>query len=201
MVLADGTVQCPICDRFISKRGIGNHEKWHREGRKAWNKGKTKDTDFRIKAASLKLSGKPSAIKGTTLTAEAKAKISVGMKKAHTEGRGWLIGKTRNERKPSYPEQFFMNVIENEFADKNYQSEFRVSKFAIDFAWVKKKIAIEIDGQFHRLPEYVERDARKDKCLKANGWKLLRIPWKDMYADTKPWIELAKQHVHAQTGA
>lgn len=197
----DDTITCPICSKCFSKNGIGSHiSRAHNRLKLAtpsWNKGKTKETDSRIAAASLKLTGRPSKMKGMTHTTETKAKVSAAMKKAHSEGRGWSIGKTRNQREPSYPEKFFMLVIENEFTDKDYQQEYRVSKFAIDFAWVEKKIAIEIDGQFHSLPEYVERDARKDKCLEENGWKLLRIPWKLMYADPKTWIERAKQHVHA----
>ena len=196
----DGTVTCPECSKLCRKTGIGQHimraHRGHSTPPPSWNKGKTKDTDPRIAAASLKVTGRPSNNKGVPHTQKTKNKLSIAMKKAHADGRGWHIGKMRNERKPSYPEQFFMQVVANEFIDKNYVQELRVSKYAIDFAWVEKKIAIEIDGQFHLLPEYVERDARKDAYLISQGWSILRMPWKQVCADPKPWIELAKQHVH-----
>ena len=91
-------------------------------------------------------------------------KISISMKKAHSEGRAWNIGKSRWNNEPSYPEKFFIQVIENEFDDKHYIREYNVGKYSIDFAWIYKKIAIEIDGdQHYRFKEYKERDIKKDK--------------------------------------
>jgi very-short-patch-repair endonuclease len=125
-----------------------------------------------------------------------KEKISDSMKKAHAEGRAWNIGKSRWNNEPSYPEKFFMQVIQNEFNDKNYIREYPFGIYSIDFAWPDKKIAIEIDGEQHlRFESYKERDLRKDELLKNNGWLVLRIRWKDMYNDTKRWIKIAKDFV------
>jgi len=44
-----------------------------------------------------------------------KDKMSKAMKKAHAEGRAHNIGTSRWNNEPSWPEQFFMKVIENEF--------------------------------------------------------------------------------------
>ena len=118
------------------------------------------------------------------------------MKKAHQEGRAWNIGKSRWNNSPSYPEMFFMEVIENEFVDKNYVREFPLGLFSLDFAWKNKKKCIEIDGDQHsRFEEYKKRDLRKDTFLKENGWQVLRIKWKDMYKDTKFYIKLAKEFI------
>jgi very-short-patch-repair endonuclease len=123
-------------------------------------------------------------------------KISESMKTAHKEGRAWNIGKSRWNNEPSWPEQFFIQVINNEFNDKNYTREHPIGVYSIDFAWVEKKLAIEIDGDQHqRFESYRERDARKDKLLADNGWKILRIVWKDMYKDTKKHIKMAKEFV------
>lgn len=123
-------------------------------------------------------------------------KISESMKKAHAEGRAWNIGKSRWNNEPSYPEKFFMQVIENEFDNKNYTREYSVGVYSIDFAWVEKKLAIEIDGDQHqRFNSYKERDERKDKVLAENGWKVMRIIWKDMCKDTKQHIKIAKEFI------
>ena len=89
-----------------------------------------------------------------------------------------------------------MQVIENEFIDKNYKREYPAGIYAIDFAWVEKKLAIEIDGDQHqRFNAYRERDAKKDQFLKEAGWKVLRIVWKDMFKDTKKYIKVAKEFI------
>ena len=119
------------------------------------------------------------------------------MKLAHKEKRAWNIGMSRWNNKPSYPEHFFMKVIDSEFEDKNYVREYPFDTFSLDFAWVEKKLCIEIDGDQHqRFQEYKDRDERKNKALHENGWKILRISWKDMCKETKHWIEIAKQFIH-----
>ena len=118
------------------------------------------------------------------------------MKKAHAEGRAHNIGSCRWNNKPSYPESFFMKVIENEFQNKNYKREFPFYKYSLDFAWVDEKKAIEIDGEQHeRFIDQINRDLQKDKLLQQNGWKLLRIKWKDIMNDSKFWINKAKQFI------
>lgn len=119
------------------------------------------------------------------------------MKMAHNDGRAWNIGKSRWNNKQSYPEKFFEKVINNNFYDKNCFTEFNVGVCSIDFAWPHKKLAIEIDGEQHeRFEEYKERDKRKDSFLEQNGWKVLRIKWKDMFFDTKTYIKLANDFIH-----
>ena len=131
--------------------------------------------------------------KGSKLSEATKTKISDKMKIAHTEGRAWNIGMSRWNNKPSYPEEFFMSVIENEFEDKNYIREYPFGKYSIDFAWVHLKKAIEIDGDQHqRFDDIKERDRKKDLLLKENGWEVLRVPWKDFFPNTKEKIEKIK---------
>jgi very-short-patch-repair endonuclease len=197
---------CPYCQKEYSKYGIKNHirithnnEKAPMTRKKAWNKGLTKDTDDRVKKCGetfsknykegkIELNNYPSE--------ETKNKISESMKKAHKEGRAHNIGKCRWNNEMSYPEKFFKQVIDNEFEDKNYVQEYNVSIYSIDFAWVDKKLAIEIDGEQHEKPDVKERDIRKDKKLKEEGWKVLRIKWKDMFHNTKDWIQIVKDFIH-----
>jgi very-short-patch-repair endonuclease len=130
------------------------------------------------------------------LSEETKNKLSEAMKKAHSEGRAWNIGKSRWNNEPSYPEKFFKEVISNEFTDKNYETELPFHRFSLDFAWVHKKRVIEIDGSQHeRFEEYKKRDERKDQLLKEDGWEVLRIKWKDIFHDTKTWIKHAKDFI------
>jgi len=45
--------------------------------------------------------------------------------------------------------------------------------YTLDFAHIEAKINIEIDGSSHRHD--IERDARRDVFLRANGWRVIRI--------------------------
>lgn len=198
-------ILCHYCNKEFSKYGIKNHisivhegkiervAHFVKKGKPAWNKGLTKETDKRVKDIAEKTSIAQKGKSGHIPTDSDKKKISNGMKKAHSEGRAWNIGKSRWNNEPSYPEKFFMKVIENEFHDKNYQREFNVGIYSIDFAWIDKKIAIEIDGQQHeRFEEYKLRDQRKDLYLTENGWFIYRIKWSEFFNNTIETINTLK---------
>lgn len=134
--------------------------------------------------------------KNSSKRTEVKKKISEGMKKAHAEGRAHNIGECRWNNEPSYPEQWFMKVLKNEFdleEGKDYVREFPFHRFSLDFAWPDKKLCIEIDGDQHlKFQEQKDRDIKKDQLLKEEGWKELRRFWKDISNDPKSFIEEVK---------
>lgn len=212
IIIENGKCKCNHCGKIYSTKGIGSHiwrkhgdgKNWnnHRSGKAAWNKGLTKETDERVKKGGKTYSkayrdGKFKVwCDGKKIPEETKKKISESMKKAHKEGRSWNIGQSRWNNEASYPEIFFKEVINNEFNDKNYESEYPIGIYSADFAWVHLKKIIEIDGSQHkRFEEYKERDKRKDIFLKKNGWKILRLEWKKVFKDTKKYIKIAKSFI------
>ena len=200
-----GTWKCSHCELVFDTRKLLNEHKHevhpHLKGQ-AWNKGLTKETSeaMRKRAETLNrriASGeiKPSWL-GKHLSDEHKKRISASMKKAHAEGRAHNIGESRWNNEPSWPEKWFMQVIENEFTDKNYVRERPFHRFSLDFAWEHKKKCIEIDGKQHDvLPGYKERDLRKDKALVDEGWQVLRLPWVEVFNEPKKYIQMARQFI------
>lgn len=173
--------KCKYCGKeFETGRKLGGHTASCKENPKR------KETLKKLKQEA----------KGKKLSKKAKEKISKAMKKAHKEGRAWNIGKSRWNNELSYPEKFFVKVINNEFEDKKYIKEYNISKYSFDFAWPHKKILIEIDGSQHkRFEKYKKRDRKKDKLAKEKGWKLLRISWKNFFNNTKSIIKITKNFV------
>ena len=118
--------KCPYCDFISGVNGIGSHVYFkHMEcGKKVINNVARQN--------SINFTGKPCH----PVTEETRKKISEGMKKAHAEGRAnnWQDSRRKNGKEGSYPEQFFMKIIENEINDKNYIFQYRVSKYSLDFA-------------------------------------------------------------------
>jgi very-short-patch-repair endonuclease len=77
----------------------------------------------------------------------------------------------------SYPEKLFLEKIKNSGLDKKYLiiREYSVFPYFIDFAFLNEKIAVEIDGSQHLLPDRKNSDMVKDKVLNENGWKVVRV--------------------------
>lgn len=208
---------CPYCGKEYVKNGIGNHiwrnhteegqkfdpNKGHKtKNRKAWNKGLTKETDERVRKSgeTHRKRLETGEIENWWLnkkhSEESKKKISEGMKNAHKERRAHNIGECRWKCEPSYPEKFFIDVIKNEFQEQKYVREYYILGYSLDFAWVDKKLEIEIDGDQHEKIENQIHDQQRDKILEENGWKTLRIKWKDMFNNPKKYIKIAYDFIH-----
>jgi hypothetical protein len=48
-------------------------------------------------------------------------------------------------------------------------------RYRIDLAFVEEKIALEIDGPYHRTKARKERDHIKDAYLKSLGWRVIHV--------------------------
>lgn len=202
----DGGWKCLYCDQVFKTRSSKQaHVKEAHPDRlgKMWNAGLTKKDNKSLLQASKTMQAnietgkiKPYFL-GKNLSNAHKASISASMKVAHSQGRAHNIGSSRWNNEPSYPELWFMRVIQQEFDDKDYVREYPFSKYSLDFAWVTKKKCIEIDGEQHqRFKEQKERDINKDTLLLKKGWKVLRLPWKLVFSNPKEYIEKAKKFIH-----
>ena len=50
-----------------------------------------------------------------------------------------------------------------------------VGRFIVDFAIVRARIVVEIDGGVHDRPDVAAWDAARDESLARLGWRVLRI--------------------------
>lgn len=197
-----GTQCCKRCNIIFNTRAElfkHNHEVHPFPKGSSWNKGLTQETDLLValRAQTYKDNYKAGKIKvwcdGTSLPEEMKLKISKSMKKAHVDGRVYVLGKNRWNHEPSYPEKWFKQVVDNEFINKSYIQEYHVGSYYLGFAWVDLKKCIEMDGQQHyRFQKHIEHDAKRDKFLIENGWQVLRLPWAEVLKNPKHYIQLAK---------
>jgi len=172
--------KCKFCGNEFDKKKIGAHVILCKSN------DKREDTMKKISISNT----------GRKMLDSSKEKISSSMKKAHEDRRAWNIGKSRWNNKKSYPEEFFESVIKNEFDDKEFKNEYPVDIYSLDFAWIHKMKAIEIDGEQHqRFEECKKRDKRKDIACKKLGWTILRISWKDLYHNPKFYIKIANEFI------
>lgn len=74
-------------------------------------------------------------------------------------------------------------------------------KFKIDFAFIRERLAVEIDGGTysrgrHVRPEGYRRDCEKGNLLTLNGWRTLRFT-SDMLDDPQAVIETVRKALAA----
>ena len=56
-----------------------------------------------------------------------------------------------------------------------FRNQHPISPYIVDFAVVKLKLAIELDGATHSTAEELERDERRRRSLEMRGWTVLRF--------------------------
>lgn len=125
---------------------------------------------------------------------ESKAKLRdarLKYMKEHPEKTAWRRSNI------SYPEKMFMKFLEEKGYSSKYliHREYSVFPYFIDFAFVEPKIAIEIDGSQHLLPERKVRDEKKDALLIEQGWKVIRIAENIVKTDWESMHNTISQHL------
>jgi very-short-patch-repair endonuclease len=65
-----------------------------------------------------------------------------------------------------------------------------IGRHRLDFAWKKEKVALEFDGKlkyfdFKPTAEVLLEERQREKALTEEGWKFLRIEWKDLFNEAR----------------
>ena len=114
-------IKCDICDKECkTERALKlHHWKVHTEagqnhkpmlGKKHTEESKEKNRNSNKGRIPW---SKGKKFPGRKIPLEVREKIASSMKEAHAEGRAHNLGSSRGNNEPSWPEKFFMQVIEN----------------------------------------------------------------------------------------
>lgn len=112
-------------------------------------------------------------------TEEFRRRASERMKERHRLGLAATF-QNRKNMPHSYPENWLIDVLKNNFnqiENIDYETERPFYRFFLDFAWPEKRLCIEIDSELHRYEKQQNNDKEKDRLLKEDGWKELRLKW------------------------
>lgn len=116
---------------------------------------------------------------GRPQTEETKAKLSA-FRKAFLEANPHMAPYRLNHHSkgPSYPEKYFTEVLDNTGIE--YQAEYQVGLYSLDFAFPDRMIDLEIHGSQHYCdPRIVESDIRRRAYLEGLGWTVIEVNWSD----------------------
>ncbi|WP_091324797.1 type IV toxin-antitoxin system AbiEi family antitoxin domain-containing protein [Arthrobacter sp. cf158] len=67
-----------------------------------------------------------------------------------------------------------------------FEVQSRLGRHRMDFAWEEEKLALEFDGRtkyfdFKPTDEVVFQERRREKALVEEGWRFIRVEWKDLF--------------------
>lgn len=65
-----------------------------------------------------------------------------------------------------------------------------------DFCWPLRRWIVEVDGDHHLDPNERVKDLARDEQLRAAGWIVVRIPWREVWRD----VDAVEAHVRRSFG-
>jgi very-short-patch-repair endonuclease len=153
-----------------------------------WNKGKTKQTDLRVKQIAETISKKYKGRPGHPISKSVRDRISKTLKEKHKKGE---IKRWNATKGSSFAEIMFTKFLNNVgFKEQiDFFREFPFSKYFCDFYFPQKQLVVEIDGKQHEEKERQRVDQEKDAFLKSKGIKVVRIKWSAVHIQSKEMFE------------
>jgi very-short-patch-repair endonuclease len=80
-----------------------------------------------------------------------------------------------------------------------WKANYPVGGYVVDFAFVGRKVAIEIDGwAFHSSTDDFEGDRERQNAISLLGWKVLRFTWQDLVETPERVIAEVRRAISAR---
>ena len=129
---------------------------------------------------------------GKKLSDETKKKISDSRIKYLMEHPDQVPYRLNHSSKMSYPEKIFHNALTSSKLT-GWEYNFQNGIYSYDFAFVKEKIDIEIDGGTHLTDKVKQIDKRRDEFSRQQGWNVVRFTSKEVKDDVIKCVEKVKK--------
>ena len=108
--------------------------------------------------------------------------------------RGGMDGKVTRARElrrdSTYPEKLCWELLRaHRMAGIKFRRQHPIGPYFADFACVRRKLVIEIDGVHH--DDRPEADARRTAYIEGEGWRVMRFPASELIANREGvWAEI-----------
>jgi len=77
----------------------------------------------------------------------------------------------------------------------HFRRQVPIGPFIADFACVKEKLVIEVDGVGHAEEDEIIRDARRSEYLESLGWRVVRFMNVEIFDETDAVIHSIWHHL------
>jgi very-short-patch-repair endonuclease len=62
-----------------------------------------------------------------------------------------------------------------------FRRQHPIGRYVADFVCLERRVIVEVDGGQHTEDGRIERDARRDRWLEEQGYRVLRVPTVEVY--------------------
>ena len=77
----------------------------------------------------------------------------------------------------------------------HFRRQVPIGPYFADFACVKEKLVLEVDGIGHAEPHEIDRDAKRTLFLESLGWRVIRFMNVEVFDETDAVVESVWRHL------
>ena len=97
-----------------------------------------------------------------------------------------MVARARElRRRMTPPEVVLWDALRSRPGGFKFRRQHPIGGYVLDFFCMSARVAVEVDGVGHELGTNPQRDARKDRWLKEQGVRVVRIPASDVLQGPK----------------
>jgi very-short-patch-repair endonuclease len=90
----------------------------------------------------------------------------------------------------SLPEVLLWQALRQRPGGLKFRRQFPIDRITTDFACLRHRVIIEVDGEGHSFGDQPRRDAIRDTLLQRDGFHVMRIAARDVLKDMEAVVRL-----------
>ena len=95
----------------------------------------------------------------------------------------------------------WQEIRRKQIAGHHFRRQLPIGPYVADFACVKERLIIEVDGVGHSSTNERQRDEKRTAFLKNKGWRVIRFWNEDIYEDVGSVVMAIAGHLSTATQA
>ena len=99
-------------------------------------------------------------------------------------------------RQMSYPEVLLWQRLRGRATGLKFRKQHPIGPYVVDFCCIASRLIVEVDGAIHD-GERVPRDELRDKFLRENGYRVLRVRAVDVTRDVETVVSVIVSQAEA----
>jgi very-short-patch-repair endonuclease len=101
---------------------------------------------------------------------------------------------------PSQAETLLWRTLRNSGIDAKFRRQVPIGPYVVDFVCLEHRLVVESDGPAHERPDQQAHDAERDRFLKAQGFRVLRLPNDLVRGATELTVQRIRWHCQHHDG-
>jgi len=119
----------------------------------------------------------------------------------HANRKAHALAKSLRRQMPEAEEKLWPHLRKKLLGGYKFRRQHPIGRFVVDFACVKEKLVVEIDGATHSTLVEREYDENRTLILQRFGWRVIRFSNDDVYSNVENVLENIYHHLSSTAAA